>query len=118
MLTCCGRSSTLGNGVTVAAHVAVNRPRAPALPQHQRVLRHADGEDAQSDAALCLHDQSLRRVRSWRACLADKLLEGLLIDSIVEAEETTDACRHVAPVPGGEDALHTMHTAMSFSKIE
>jgi hypothetical protein len=24
----------------------------------------------------------------------------------------------VAPVPGGEDALHTMHTAMSFSKIE
>ena len=67
---------------------------------------------------LCLYYQSRRRVRSWRARLGDELLEGLVIDSIVEAEEAADACRDVAPVPGGEDALHTMHTAMSFSKIE
>jgi hypothetical protein len=63
---------------------------------------------------LCLYDRCLRRVRSWRARLGDELLEGLVIDSIVEAEEAADACRHVAPVPGGEDALRTPHTATSF----
>ena len=104
--------------VTAAALVVVSRPRIPARPQHQRVVRNCDGKEAQSDAALCLYDQPLRRVRSWRARLGDELPEGLVIDSIVEAEEAADACRDVAPVPGGEHALRTMYTAMSFPTID
>jgi hypothetical protein len=76
------------------------------------------GKDAHSDAALCLYDKSLRRVRSWRARLGDELPEGLVIDSIVEAEEAADACRDVAPVPGGEHALHTTRTTMSSTTID
>jgi hypothetical protein len=50
--------------------------------------------------------------------LGDELPEGLVIDSIVEAEEVTDACRDVAPVPGGEHALRTTHTIMSSPTID
>ena len=50
--------------------------------------------------------------------MGDELPEGLVIDSIVEAEEAADACRDVAPVPGGEHALRTMYTAMSFPTID
>jgi hypothetical protein len=50
--------------------------------------------------------------------LGDKLPEGLVIDSIVEAEEAADACRDVAPVPGGEDALRTPHTTMCAPTID
>ena len=100
--------------VTAAALVVVKRPRAPVRPQPQRVIRHGDGDGA----ASCLCDKSLRRVRSWRARLGDELLKGLVIDSIVEAEEAADACRDVAPVPGGEHALRTTHTSVSSPTIE
>jgi hypothetical protein len=36
--------------VTAAALVAVNRSRAPARPQHQRVVRNCDGKEAQRRA--------------------------------------------------------------------
>ncbi len=99
--------------VNVAALVVVNRHRAPARLQHQRVLQSCDGDDA----ASCLCDKSLRRVRSWRAHLGDELPEGLVIDSIVEAEEATDACRDVAPIPGGEHALLTTHHELPDNRL-
>jgi hypothetical protein len=50
--------------------------------------------------------------------LGDELPKGLVIDSIVETEEAADACRDVARVPGGEDALRTTHTTMSSTTID